>query len=159
MDTSLHLSDSQVYRDGAESFFIINGCLGKDGYHTTLFHQFQQNVHIIRFHTYLEMVITSFTYDIESVTCLQSLGRKYQIIILQFGDTDTFLMCQRMVFTDNDRQMIIEQEMLFDILVQFSRTEGQCKIHLILFEHLHQLGHRLIENIEFDLRIKLDESK
>ena len=30
---------------------------------------------------------------------------------------------------------------------------------LICVQHLHQLSHRLIENVELDLRIELDKSK
>ena len=57
---------------------------------------------------YFKVMITIRTHQIKGISCLQAFGGKHQIILFQLRNADTLLMSQRMVVTDNDRQMIVK---------------------------------------------------
>lgn len=56
-----------------------------------------------------------------------------------------------------DRQMIVEQDLGFHLFIFISGLECQNEVYFAFDEHLHQLRHRLVEDVQLYVRVLFHE--
>ncbi len=121
--------------------------------------QFQQNVDFIEFDTHTHINAFRSNHCIKIVSRLQAAGRQCKIIFRKLGKRDFLLRCQGMATVDHHCKKILKQTVGFDTGQRLLRFECKHKVNFTFNKHVHQLGHRLIKNIELHSRIKFHEIK
>ena len=132
----------------------MNRGLGEYGRQTVLSYKLQQDIDLVKLDAHFIDIACRSCYTVKSVARLQSLGRECQVISLQIGECDTFSFGQRMIFTHDNRQAVLKQNMRLYVRITYRRPERKHKIHLAPAQHIHKLGNRLVINIELYTRIR-----
>lgn len=89
----------------------------------------------------------------------QAFAGQGELIFFQFAECHFLFLGQGMVGTHDDRQMVVEEDVRFDLFVTACGFEGQYEIHFALDKHLHQFRHGLIENVQFHFGVQFHESQ